>query len=411
MVYPPSGDAPTVKRVNPSPAARERAIDKIARLSAEPQDLVSFWRASAEVLDESIRYQGDPCWFSMDPTSLLLTSHFNDSFSASPEWGAAAAAAEFANDGDVNKLTDIVKLPDGVQTLYEATGGNPASSARWHRNMEIGSDQEMLVRLRARSGEVWGAVGFYREPGQPLFDEDDKRFARALAPHLADGARRALLVGEAKDPEGAETPGLVIVNDRWEIESITPAGRHWVGELPDGDWDAGHIPSAVLAIVAQAKRTAQNPHQPGQVAIARVLTRSGTWVVLHGASLVTDGSRRVAVIVERAHAAEIYPLLMSAYGLTERERDVVQHILQGESTARIAQRLVVSAHTVQQHLKSIFDKTGVHSRRDLVAKVFFTHYEPRVRDNEYRATVDKPFRGGPKTDSPAPRMRQGAESM
>lgn len=119
------------------------------------------------------------------------------------------------------------------------------------------------------------------------------------------------------------------------------------------------------------------------------------WVVLHGASLVSAGSRRVAVIVEPAHPARISSLLMSAYGLTEREQDVTRLVLQGNSTAEIAERLVVSAHTVQQHLKSVFDKTGVRSRRDLVGKVFFSHYEPRVRDNERRVIENQPLRGGP----------------
>jgi DNA-binding CsgD family transcriptional regulator len=86
---------------------------------------------------------------------------------------------------------------------------------------------------------------------------------------------------------------------------------------------------------------------------------------------------------------------MSAYGLTAREQDVTRLILQGSSTTEIAQELVVSAHTVQQHLKSIFDKTGVRSRRDLVGKIFFAHYEPRFRDNERRTAEDKPTRGGP----------------
>ena len=86
---------------------------------------------------------------------------------------------------------------------------------------------------------------------------------------------------------------------------------------------------------------------------------------------------------------------MSAYGLTERERDVTRLILRGSSTAQIAEQLVVSAHR-QQHLKNIFGKTGVRSRRDLIAKVFFAHYEPRFRDYAHRTASSKPVRGGPK---------------
>jgi DNA-binding CsgD family transcriptional regulator len=84
-----------------------------------------------------------------------------------------------------------------------------------------------------------------------------------------------------------------------------------------------------------------------------------------------------------------------AYGLTEREPDVTRLVLRGDSTAEIAERLFISPHTVQQHLKSVFEKTGVSSWRDLVGKVFFSHYEPRVRDNERRVIDGVPVRGGP----------------
>jgi DNA-binding CsgD family transcriptional regulator len=47
------------------------------------------------------------------------------------------------------------------------------------------------------------------------------------------------------------------------------------------------------------------------------------------------------VIVEPAYPARITPLLMSAYGLTDREQQVTRLVLQGDSTAQIAEGLVV----------------------------------------------------------------------
>jgi DNA-binding CsgD family transcriptional regulator len=373
--------------------AKQRAVDRIARLAGRGLDLVSFWRESTEALARAVPHYSAPCWFTLDPASLLVTSHFDEGVpELPPEW----LIREYYHD-DVNKLADVACSTRGISTLHEATSGDPTTSPRWHFNMSLGGDQELIAVLRTPAGEVWGALGLYRAPGQPMFDSGELAFVQAIAPSLAEGACRALLVGEAVDPEGPDAPGLVVLSDKGEVESATPGVERWLQELPDGNWDAGTLPSSVRAVAGQALRTAEHPDQPGQVAVARVLSRSNTWVVLHGASLVSSGTRRIAVIVEPAHPARIAPLLMSVYGLTEREQDVTRLVLQGNSTAEIAERLVVSAHTVQQHLKSVFDKTGVRSRRDLVGKVFFAHYEPRVRDNERRATQDQPLRGGPVT--------------
>ncbi len=371
--------------------AKRRASDKIARLAHQGLDLVSLWRASTEALTGVVPYDFAPCWFTLDPASLLVTSHFDEGV---PELPDQWLLHEYYQD-DVNKLADVARSRRGISTLHEATGGDPTSSPRWHFNMTLGGDQELIAALRTPAGEVWGALGLYREPGQPQFDDAELAFVGLVAPSLAEGARRALLVGEATDPEGPDAPGLLVLSQEGEVESATPGVERWLAALPDGDLQAGKLPSAVLAVAGQALRTAEHPDQPGEVAFSRVLSRSGTWVLLHGASLVSGGPRRVAVIVEPAHPARIAPLLMSAYGLTEREQEVTRLVLQGSSTAEIAQRMVVSAHTVQQHLKSIFDKTGVRSRRDLVGKVFFAHYEPRLRDNERRAIADQPLRGGP----------------
>ena len=378
--------------------AKSRAREKIAALTREHLDLVTYWRESSKVIAAAVPHYQAPCWFTLDPASLLVTSHFNEEMPVlPPEW----LAEEYYGD-DVHKLVDVARSERGISTLHQATGGDPTSSPRWQANISLGGDQEMIACLRTKGGEVWGALSIYRQPGQPMFDDQDLAFVRAVAPLLAEGARRALLLGEATDPESLEAPGLIVVNDRWEIESATPGVQRWLSDLPDGDWAAGRLPSSVLAVAGQALRMAKHPDEMGLVAVSRVLSRSGSWIVLHGTSLVSSRSRRVAVIVESAHPARISPLLMSAYGLSEREQEVTRLVLQGNSTTEIASKLSLSTHTVQQHLKSVFDKTGVRSRRDLLGKVFFAHYEPRLRDNERRALDGAPLRGGPSLAGQAP---------
>ena len=371
--------------------ARDRGRERITSLAAKGLDLATLWCEASEVIQPLVPHDGGACWYTLDPASLLITSHFNEEM---PELPPGMLAHEYYED-DVNKLSDVVRSPSGVSTLHEATGGDPSSSPRWHANMQLGGDQELILGLRAHSGEAWGGLGLYREPGQPLFEDEQIAFLRAIAPALGEGARRGLLLGEASDPDTPEAPGLIVLSGSFEVESLTPGVERWIDDLPDGAFGAGRLPSSVLAVAGQALRSAEGRNDPGEVALARVLTDSGRWVVLHGTTLMSGGAKRVAVIVEPAHPARIAPLLMSAYGLTDREQDVTRLVLQGDSTAAISERLFVSPHTVQQHLKSIFEKTGVRSRRDLVGKVFFNHYEPRVRDNEERVPQSKPIRGGP----------------
>ena len=103
-------------------------------------------------------------------------------------------------------------------------------------------------------------------------------------------------------------------------------------------------------------------------------------MVVHGSVLGDrdgDGSR-VAVWLEAARPPELAPLIADAYGFTERERLVTELVAQGFSTSDISARLHLSAYTVQDHLKLIFEKSGTGSRGDLVARLFFDHYLPKL---------------------------------
>jgi DNA-binding NarL/FixJ family response regulator len=89
-----------------------------------------------------------------------------------------------------------------------------------------------------------------------------------------------------------------------------------------------------------------------------------------------DGS--VAVVIEAAKSAEIAPIIIEAYSLTSRERDVLGAIARGGSTAEIAAELFLSPHTVRDYVKAVFEKLGVSSRGELVARLFGEHYSDRL---------------------------------
>ena len=372
--------------------AKQRARDRISQSAGQGLDLVTFLQDVSEAVTNVVPNYMTPCWFTLDPASLLVTSHFQTTFfELPPDW----LAHEYFED-DAHKVADVARSERGISTIHEATGGDPSRSIGWTKYVQpYGGDQELYVALRTR-GEAWGLLSLYRETGQPEFDADEIDFLREVSPFIAEGTKRGLLFGEASDPEGPEAPGLVVLREDWSVESLTAGVAHWLDELPGGDWSSREVlPPAVLAVAGRAMRTAESPQTPGEVAVARVLSRSGRWVVLHGAALTGGTQQRVAVIIESAHPDRISPLLMAAYGLSEREQEVTGLVLQGHSTVEIAERLFVAPQTIQQHLKSVFDKTGVRSRRELVGKIFFAFYEPRVHDNERRVNVGRPLRGGP----------------
>ena len=88
----------------------------------------------------------------------------------------------------------------------------------------------------------------------------------------------------------------------------------------------------------------------------------------------------MAVVIDAAKSAEIAPIIIEAYSLTQRERDVLGAIARGGSTAEIAAELFLSPHTVRDYVKTVFEKFGVSSRSELVARLYGEHYSDRLHE-------------------------------
>jgi DNA-binding CsgD family transcriptional regulator len=379
--------------------AEQTALARIRRGSCAGLDVAGFVDEVNPIVGKLVRNGTEtidsPFWFTLDPESHLVTSIYGQGCDVDPgdymRWELLA--------DDFIKTADVVHNPRGVLTLHEATDGQPERSRIYVEVMvPNGMAQELLVALRSSTGENWGTMRLNRAPGEPMFSEPEINFISAAAPLIAEGVRRGLLVGEATEPERPDAPALVVMTLDGEVESLSPGAVEWFSRLPDDDGRQDGVPTSVLAAAAGALRDAERS-PAGGVSTARVPMTGGGWAVVHGAVTGTNGDSRVTVIIQPAHPDRIAPLLMSIYGLTGREQEVTQLVLRGGSTTELALALGVSPNTVQQHLKSIFGKTDVNSRGELVAKVYFDCYDLRTRDNRERIQAEQSIRGGPMTSA------------
>jgi DNA-binding CsgD family transcriptional regulator len=75
----------------------------------------------------------------------------------------------------------------------------------------------------------------------------------------------------------------------------------------------------------------------------------------------------VAVVLQPATADQLLPAIAAWHDLTPRQVDVLNLLLRGYLIKQIAWRLGLSPHTVDDHLKILYRKTGTNSHQELVA--------------------------------------------
>lgn len=354
----------------------ERVRESVVACAGAGLDVAGY---SAEVIDllrRAVPFDS-VCLATTDPATGLLTStHKVDLPDAQDD---VFAHFEYEVD-DLNLYREIATRPAPVGVLALDTGGHPETSPRWRDFLQpcFGYHHELRASFRV-DGQVWGALGLYRESAGSGFSPAEAEFVAGLSQTVGRGLRAAVVTAAAGAvPGGAEGPAVLIVGPEGALRSATPAAVHVLGQLgaPDDD----QLPTAlhVLVSAARAFRDGRLTSAPR----ARIRMPDGQWQVLNAAPLsIGDGpGGDVVVTIEMARPPDVVPLVVAAHGLTDRETDVVRLVLAGETTAEIGRTLHLSPYTVQDHLKSVFAKAGVRSRRELTAQVFFDQYAPRLGD-------------------------------
>jgi DNA-binding CsgD family transcriptional regulator len=307
-----------------------------------------------------------------DPDVLLPTA-----FAATVERGFDDALVACRNeqlDHDFLKFRELAAGPVRVGAASRDTDPRARTSRRWLEILDVrGHGHELRAALVDGSGQCWGALNLMRDAGHPFTDRD-LRVVQARSERSADAIARSMVAAGTADVNGLE-PGSVWLGQDGSLVFASPAAQRWL-DLLDAQSHAGFARALLAGLAMRAARAAApgghtDPAASSAAGVSgaiavRIRTAGGRWVRARAEPIAAGTlARGVVITIDAARPGSLLPLAASAYRLTGREVEVVRNVLNGRDTRSVAAALHITEYTVQDHLKSVFGKVGVRSRREL----------------------------------------------
>ena len=163
------------------------------------------------------------------------------------------------------------------------------------------------------------------------------------------------------------TPGLYIVDDDLQVVlSSQSVNANLLNQQLDAPRRGNlHLPAAIEATVRRilAADTAGEAKPGPSIALVNAT------LIVRVARLRGVAGEHIAIFVERFKARDALRGAREKFGFSPRELDVVDQLVQGKSTAEIAEKLVIAETTVQDHVKHIARKSNARNRAEIVARV------------------------------------------
>jgi len=270
----------------------------------------------------------------------------------------------------VNRWTRLVEAGQTVATLAMATSGERSRSLIWRELLSRYDIDDVASSVYADRFGCWGFLDLWREkPG--LFSVQDCRFLDAIAEPVTTALRArvaANFVAPAVSHRRGLGPIVLLLDDELRVLGQTAASQDWLNDLLPAQAGRSPIPANAYNVAGQLLAVEQGVDD--HPATARVHLGEGFWVTVRAARFeAADGATAlIAVTLAESSAPERLDLYARASGLSHRQSEVLGHLAADGDTREIAALMSVSEHTVQDHLKSIFDKTGARNRTTLLSR-------------------------------------------
>ena len=369
---------------------------KLNRLAHSGLDSFSYRERAIRTLRPVLDFDA-VWWWTIDPASTLFTSGVFEPLPSDHAVCGGLHRNEFGHT-DYNKFRELARRTGQVGVLSDATGGQLERSDRYqHMLAPLGYEHELRLAL-SDDAALWGGIALLRDPDAPDFTAAETRRLASLGPILTDGLRIGVAFGSVSVDRTPGGPGMLIVDDDLNVLTVTANAERWLSEIAGG---CPGLPDSVRSVVGCVKELHGSETPDGLIPRVRVRGASGRWLAIYASRARQAGSQsaHTAVIIQEAKPSEVAPLIINAYGLSRHEAQVTRLVLQGLSTKQIAAEIHLSPYTVQDHLKSIFAKVGVRSRRELVATIFDQYHWPKYGLGENPPESDGAVGGSYETSS------------
>ncbi|MEV7024240.1 helix-turn-helix transcriptional regulator [Kitasatospora sp. NPDC093558] len=354
---------------NARAAAESTAIEGLRELAGAALPTDRIFRAADELLRPVLEFDA-VCWHTADPATGLVNSVQSEDLSLAAY--DHAVQLEVWTD-DLATFPKIRRAGRRAETISHASQGCPGRSVRYREQIRPAGFGDELRACFDAAGGMWGCAAFMRAPDRGPYAARQRRLADLAARHLGNALRASHVPPSGPvDEDDDRSPAVIVLDRANRLLALSGPAEDLLARFADPTPTALAVPTAVAMAAEHARRAADGLPAP-QLPV-RVQTRDGRWYVLHGSALRGPGvaggdSGQATVVASPATPAETVPLYLAAYGLTAREQEVALLLVRGCDTREVARTLAMAPYTVQDHLKSVFAKTGVASRRELVARI------------------------------------------
>ncbi|MDE8670059.1 helix-turn-helix transcriptional regulator [Pseudarthrobacter sp. H3Y2-7] len=323
----------------------------------------------------------------------------------------------------VGRWTTLAGRGSPVTTLLSETGGNPSQSLVWDILLNRYGVVDVLYAGFADKYGYWGWLDLWRTAEQGAFTADEVRYVAAAVSRVTPALRRSVsrqffragpvpppadapddsrprgsgpsdvggTPGVGGTPDVGRTPdvggtrkvdlpqqGVLTLSEDMAVLGGTVSIDEWLGLLQPGPEPYQHVPAEVLNVAAQllALEAGVDRHP----AWSRVYLGAGRWAMLRAsrmgpaapATSHREATPPLAVTIQACPPEERLDIFARSFGLTPRQRQLLELAAGGRDTVAMAKTLGISTYTVQDQFKQIFDACAVHTRAALLAMALGT---------------------------------------